>query len=191
MKKLLCVISLLFCCLGCEKEEELPCLCQGGEINYSLTIIDNEENYPLSENMVIESLRIISPNSFTPNNDGINDVFSVRVGYVFIDTLTSEVMWYGIPYSLFINGNQVLDNWNGGGWSGDGFLNGVYDFEVTVDFNGSIHQKSGLVSIIRDISSISNDFDCYPQGVSNCKFPDMINLYDGFIYETQENIGEF
>ena len=36
------------------------------------------------------------------------------------------------------------------------------------DFEGWQHQENGKISLIRDISNLSNDFECYPQAVSNC-----------------------
>ena len=56
------------------------------------------------------------------------------------------------------------------------------------DFEGWTHQENGKISLIRDISKLSNDFDCYPEGVSNCTFVDMIDPQQGFIYKTQEDI---
>ena len=76
--------------------------------------------------------------------------------------------------------------------TGNNLSTGVYTYEVYYqDFEGWQHQENGKVSIIRDISNLSNDFECYPQGVSNCKFGDMIDPKYGFIYPTSEDINNW
>jgi hypothetical protein len=62
---------------------------------------------------------------------------------------------------------------------------------MTFNFNGLTYQKNGKVSVIRNTNDLSTTFNCYPQGLSNCTFGDMIHPQLGFVYPTQENINNW
>tara|TARA_B100000795_G_C22572403_1_gene350587 strand:- start:79 stop:639 length:561 start_codon:yes stop_codon:yes gene_type:complete len=181
-KLLILLISIPLIFSSCKKEEviELPCLCENGETNISSTSISDTEH-----------IIIYCPNSFTPNGDNLNENFRVSVSHWTIDTNNNSTIT-SIPYNLFINGNQVVFVDPNVGpivdWGGSGYVTGLYNFQITFNFNGLNYQRNGKVSIIRDISNLSNDFDCYPQGISNCTFGDMIHPRDGFVFGTQEEL---
>jgi hypothetical protein len=187
MKKLLIIlitIPLIFnSCKKEEVEEVLPCLCETNGIG-SVEYLSNDSS---------ETINVFIPNSFTPNGDQHNDNFSININHVTdsIDQWNNPVI-ENISYNLFIEGNQVVFdnpiNGNSSNWSGLGYSNGEYSYLITFNFNGLTYQKNGKVSIINDISNLSTTFNCYPQGLSNCTFGDMIDLQYGFIYPTNENI---
>tara|TARA_B110000240_G_C13275125_1_gene357593 strand:+ start:148 stop:681 length:534 start_codon:yes stop_codon:yes gene_type:complete len=177
MKRILFIlitIPLIF--NSCKKEDEqvqqvLPCLCFNSISGWSFKGVP---------------IRHTSPNCFTPNNDLINDYFKVFVN-------DSSGL---IPYTLSVNGIQlIIDTINQGynhlGWDGGNSQNGEYNYQITCNYNGTSYQMNSKVSLVRDISNLSNTFDCYPQGSLECTFGDMIDPQNGFIYPTQEDINNW
>lgn len=61
--------------------------------------------------VVIAESRLEFPNAFTPNGDGINDVFKAKEGYKSIVSFKARI---------FSRGGKQLYSWNdpGGGWDG-------------------------------------------------------------------------
>tara|TARA_B110000211_G_scaffold206127_1_gene240876 strand:- start:101 stop:1291 length:1191 start_codon:yes stop_codon:yes gene_type:complete len=136
------------------------------------------------------------PNAFTPNSDGLNDKFYISYHGIREETFTFNV--YNRTSNLVYSTNNIQDLNLENGWDGkhqiteNNLSTGVYTYEVYYqDFDGRQHQENGKISLIRDISNLSNDFECYPQGVSNCAFGDMIDRKRGFIYPTQEDINNW
>ncbi|MDB5130806.1 MAG: hypothetical protein JWR02_555 [Mucilaginibacter sp.] len=90
---------------------------------------------------------ITAPNTFTPNNDGINDYFNVSViGYIRFDYLKIYNRYGQIVFST----TSVNENW-------DGKLNGkpvdagtyYWVFEATNDYYHSHIVKSGSITLLR------------------------------------------
>jgi len=86
------------------------------------------------------------PTAFSPNGDGVNDVFTVFPGKAVANISQIEIFdrW----------GNQVFSANSNIGWDGifDGKIapNGVYVWLITVEFiDGRIQQLSGDVTLIR------------------------------------------
>ena len=171
MKKLLfLLISIPLILYSCRKEKNTlppPCLCGNTTSNIS------------SNNTILS----YSPNCFTPNNDFHNDLFRVIIS----DGVNR------LPYTLSVNGIQlyidtVNNVYNNSGWDGGNSPDGDYPYQISCNYNGSSYQMNGIVSLVSDINNLSVNFNCYPQGLTNCTFEDMIDPQYGFIYQTQEDI---
>lgn len=75
----------------------------------------------VSTNGIAQDLAKI-PNVFTPNNDGINDIFQVRTTGAEALTVTIYNRYGGVVYRYFgLNGN-----WDGRTHAGDACVDGVY-----------------------------------------------------------------
>ena len=137
---------------------------------------------------------IYIPNAFTPNFDLINDKFCITYNGIRVNTFHFNLFdrFSNLVYATSdITELECFQyGWDGTHFeTGNDLPMGVYTYEVYYqDFEGWSHQKNGKVSIIRDISNLSNNFQCYPQGISNCRFGDMMDPQLGFIYPTQEDI---
>lgn len=86
------------------------------------------------------------PNAFTPNNDGLNDVFRITNHYVVSDLKSFEIFdrWGGKIYS----GNTPTSFWDGT-IAGKIANPGIYIYHVKYACNGSAKHKSGSFKLIR------------------------------------------
>jgi gliding motility-associated-like protein len=85
------------------------------------------------------------PNAFSPNGDGVNDVFYVRGG----PFLTIDLRIYNGWGELIFQTTDPLFGWDGT-YKGEPEINGVYQYTVkatTVD--GVEHSRPGKVALIR------------------------------------------
>lgn len=88
--------------------------------------------------------RFFSPNSFTPNGDGTNDIFEVRGLSVYIPTLKIFNRW-GVQ--VYTSNNLWWTGDSGGGYYCE---NGVYNWVIEYkDKFGQNKQESGYVTLIR------------------------------------------
>jgi gliding motility-associated-like protein len=95
---------------------------------------ESNERIPLN---ITINCEIEIPNVFTPNGDGINDLFVYRN----IDESQS------LQTKIFNRWGDLVIQWNGNkGWKGDGQTEGVYLYEI---YYGK-EKVSGVVSLIRD-----------------------------------------
>ncbi len=172
MKKFtLVLISITLIFSSCKEDKTsfpFPCLCS------------NTNNI-----VATNSIATYAPNCFTPNNDYHNDLFRV----VIYDVINSQLL----PYTLSVNGIQlyidtVNNSYNNTGWNGDYSTDADYGYHINYNYNGTSYQMNGTVSLVRNINNMSFNFTCYPQGISNCTFGDMIDPQLGFIYPTAEDI---
>lgn len=88
-------------------------------------------------------LRVLIPNAFTPNADGLNDQWEIygqgmqEMRFVIFDR------WGG---KIFDNGNSVLNN----KWDGNGAPQGVYTYIINAkSFSGKLYNKYGSINLIR------------------------------------------
>lgn len=95
---------------------------------------ESEERIPLN---ITISCEIEIPNVFTPNGDGINDLFIYR----------NVVESKELQTKIFNRWGDLVSQWSGNkGWNGEGQTEGVYFYEI--HYNGE--KITGVVSLIRD-----------------------------------------
>ena len=91
---------------------------------------------------------IFIPNTFTPNNDGVNDVF-----YAVTDVtcwLTWNLQIYNRWGTLVKEMNDPTDYWTGTSRSGHWLCpDGVYTWKLNATEEGSATQLNGIVTIFR------------------------------------------
>ena len=97
-------------------------------------------------NLIIYSDRLFIPNSFTPDNDGVNDVFFPVGEDVDLKTLEIFNRWGELVYQ-----SESLDSkWNG--TTSDGFYfcpDGVYTYHVVYKCLATTYEKFGHVNLFR------------------------------------------
>jgi gliding motility-associated-like protein len=85
------------------------------------------------------------PNAFSPNGDGVNDVFYVRGG----PFLTMELKIYNGWGELVFETTDPTAGWDGT-YKGRPEINGVYVYSVVAtSTDGKTHDRSGKVTIMR------------------------------------------
>lgn len=100
--------------------------------------------------IVYDSLMIQIPNVFTPNNDGVNDVFSIKVEGVKEISVSVFNRWGNLltEYSNTITVSiATIDLWDGRTSTGEKVSDGVYFYVINVTdmqdkqykYNGTIH----------------------------------------------------
>ncbi|GIV28825.1 MAG: hypothetical protein KatS3mg027_2639 [Bacteroidia bacterium] len=100
--------------------------------------------------IVYDSLMVQIPNVFTPNNDGVNDVFSIKVEGAKEISVSVYNRW-GILLTEYSNtitvSPAIIDLWDGRTTSGEKVSDGVYFYVINVtdlqnkqyQYNGTIH----------------------------------------------------
>ncbi len=100
--------------------------------------------------IISEDLRkIVIPNVFTPNGDGINDEFEISGINAVCDQF--EIWIYNRWGNLFFHSKDPTSRWNGQNESKENAPEGVYFFIVDIkQYKGEKRYESGTISIIRD-----------------------------------------
>ncbi len=95
--------------------------------------------------LISEAGAIFIPNTFTPNNDAVNDEFVVNMNN--IRTYRIQIFnRYGV---LMYSSQNLVENWNGT-YNNEQVPVGTYYYVVdAVDFDANVIQKSGSVTILR------------------------------------------
>jgi gliding motility-associated-like protein len=88
-------------------------------------------------------LRVLIPNAFTPNDDGINDVWEIKGQGLKELNFTIFDRWGEIIYN---NGNNV----NNTTWEGKNVPQGDYPYQISAkSLSGRLYDKIGSVTLIR------------------------------------------
>lgn len=87
------------------------------------------------------------PNVFTPNKDGVNDVFNINGLYLKEINLLITNRWGNVVFEQ----NSINPTWDGTYLNGSDALDGVYFFTFrAVGINGNIIEDRGFVQLIRN-----------------------------------------
>ena len=99
--------------------------------------------------VVVEEPTIYVPTAFSPDGDGINDLFTVQANGMDLDNY--EIRIYDRWGELIFESSDLYESWDGRAKDKTKFVeNGSYIWLVTVkDVNGIETQKSGTVTVIR------------------------------------------
>ncbi len=82
------------------------------------------------------------PNAFTPNNDGVNDVFLPKGVQVFNYNLSIYSRWG----QLIFQTNNMEEGWEGNGYTSDNYF---YNITYSNKENTKVYQKSGNTTLIK------------------------------------------
>jgi gliding motility-associated-like protein len=89
---------------------------------------------------------LIIPGCFTPNFDGINDLFTV----VAENLATFEMLIYNRWGELLFQTNSIDPGWLGFSDNGYSYPDGVYDYRINATGkDGQVYERSGSVTLIR------------------------------------------
>ena len=138
--------------LLCESCAELVVVYEG-EAGYNMVYTD-ELGCEISSFINIETLpctEVYLPNSFTPNNDGVNDAFKPVCHAACIDLYLLQV--YDRAGQIVFESADPLQSWTGSGQDNEAFYvsNAVYTYRLKYRLHGSnkINQKLGSVTMLR------------------------------------------
>jgi gliding motility-associated-like protein len=95
---------------------------------------------------LIEPLKVsFAPNSFTPNNDGLNDMFMPFVPY----SKSASLLIYDRWGNLIYNTNDMELGWDGK-YKGENAPCDVYVYKIFIEFfDGSVKSSLGHITLIR------------------------------------------
>lgn len=164
MKYLLLICAVASMIVGCTKQKIKNKCCESGI-----------EITPASYNT--DSVTIWAPQLFTPNGDGINDVF-------FLSGIGWTMKNMQIKKGLSIVHESSENNWNGGinGKVKDGYYK--YNLEIET-IHGETLQVSGAVCAFsftrKRLQNVEEEKYC------NCSTGDMIDPIYGFIYDKPDD----
>ena len=104
--------------------------------------VSNDSIQTYSNEVKVEISNLIKvPNAFSPNNDGVNDIFAPKIRFIKEYSLAIYNKWGA---SLFYS-----DDINKG-WDGEDFPSGVYTYVIEVsDYLGNTSVKNGTVTLIK------------------------------------------
>ena len=183
MKRIVLLLLALSLLVYCKKETNipatiaqiLPCLC----CDTAFTPIQP------SVGITDANTYLYVANAFTPNGDSVNDCFVIGIGGVLNYTMTildtaGVSIFSGFNDSSSINANC---------WDGNNYIDGKYHWILDgLSFDSSAFHFEGNVYLVEDITSSNTGFENFPYDKESCTFPDMIDPYNGFIYNTGENL---
>tara|TARA_B100001758_G_scaffold81904_1_gene69627 strand:- start:31479 stop:36704 length:5226 start_codon:yes stop_codon:yes gene_type:complete len=118
------------------------------EYNVSLTAVSSFgcESEIVKSIYVYPEFSIFIPDAFTPDGDGINDLFEVKGNRI----LEFEMQLYDRWGGLVFESTSIDYAWNGTDYSGLLMDNGVYLYRIAVyDLNGRLWVYNGELSLLR------------------------------------------
>ena len=86
------------------------------------------------------------PSAFTPDGDGVNDIFTAKGNAVESFEMQVYDRWGGIVFES----NSIYYGWDGKNVSGDWANNGLYLYHIaTYDRNGRLWVYNGELNLMR------------------------------------------
>ncbi len=112
---------------------------------YIVTIMDEDSCIAYDDIVVTVELNFVVPNAFTPNNDGLNDAFSIHVDFLLDSYLEIYDRWGELIYTT----TDIEQGWNGMHDDKPEEINTyIYNLKATT-VNGTEIQKTGTVILLR------------------------------------------
>ena len=124
-------------------QKELTQLTNGNKPNTSprTTIFSKSNEIILNQKALLHI-----PNAFTPNGDGINDVWNIRD--IFVQSYTLEV--YNKWGQLIFKTSDKRNKWNGQSLSGETVISDTYIFIISyTDYYGKAITRNGNVTVLK------------------------------------------
>jgi gliding motility-associated-like protein len=84
------------------------------------------------------------PTTFTPNNDGKNDIFRVRGSEVIVEEMSIFNQWGKAVF----HGDAAITTWDGTS-NGETLNNGTYVYKIKVIDGGTPKELKGTVTLIK------------------------------------------
>ncbi len=143
-KAILFLISLL-CISACTKKAVVPKI-SDSEITYRSELVTTRNNVGGALNFDT-ILTLYIPNAFTPNGDGINDVFRVYGTDIENFSLVVYNRWGATVFST----TDITKGWDGRVNNGEEIADsGVYDYQITATdkTTGSNHNYTGELILV-------------------------------------------
>lgn len=94
---------------------------------------------------------IFTPNVFTPNNDGINDFYSVELsGILYIDILISDINGKEkFRTQTSVSADGLVKLWDGRHNGREQPTGGYYYIMDATDYAGNVEQRTGIITLLR------------------------------------------
>ena len=157
--KSILVVSVL-CVIGSCKKDKIADSCENNTIQIS------------PSNFNQDSALIFIPSAFTPNGDGLNDLFRPIVNGI---SMTSFKVCK--RNNVIFTADEQNPSWDGTDEDGDACKDGVYRYEIKGNnATDGDFEITGEVSIL-----LSEKYLCSP-----CRFEDQIDPSSGFVFPTLE-----
>lgn len=106
--------------------------------------VPNDDPDPIP--VVLEEFRFFAPNAFTPDGDGLNDVFRV----IGPKTDSFELQIFNRWGQLVFESDNISQPWTGNHAGGEYFIpDGIYVYQFRATRGIEVHESSGHVVVIR------------------------------------------
>ena len=130
-----------------------------------------------------DSVMYFVPTAFTPNGDGLNDIFRVTFHNLVADSSTITIWDLNGKevYAGYVSTNNHANGWDGTDFSGNKCPAGLYPVYVQLLTNKGI-----IVNECTSVTLLQYTGKCIKGNAAAYKFEDQINVDSGFVYQTND-----